>query len=446
MKVLHCSYSALPDPPGGTELYVGALCRALKRVGVDSVVIAPGASDRAFEEDGYRTRTFALRGPITLESLYGGEDKQASDVFGRLLDQEAPDVVHQHALSPACSVQLMREAKRRGLAVVFTHHTPAVSCQRGTLMEWGRSACDGRLDVGRCTACSLHALGGSEAFSRVLAQVPVSAGAAIGHLPLSGGAFTALRMTSLLATRHAELRALWDLADQIVVLAPWTQRVLRANDVPEHKVLLCPHGIEVEGWRPRIGMSAGKQGLKVVHLGRVDPGKGTRLLIDAFKALPQGGMTLDVIGVVQSESQRAVLDDLVQAAAGDPRIRFLPPVRHAAIVETLAAYDLVAVPSQLLETGPLVVLEAFAAGVPVIGSKLGGIADKVAHEHDGLLVDPPDSLTSWRDALDRCQRFPEFVHDLANGIRPPKSVTAVADEMLALYSRLLVHVVPLSPQ
>ena len=75
------------------------------------------------------------------------------------------------------------------------------------------------------------------------------------------------------------------------------------------------------------------------------------------------------------------------------------------VVERLSVYDVVAVPSQGLETGPLVVLEAFAAGVPVLGSAIGGIADKVNDGVDGFLVRPFDSETEWASALEAlCHR------------------------------------------
>ena len=56
------------------------------------------------------------------------------------------------------------------------------------------------------------------------------------------------------------------------------------------------------------------------------------------------------------------------------------------VIDRLSRYHVVAVPSQWMETGPLVILESFAAGVPVIGSALGGIADKVDDGVSGLLL------------------------------------------------------------
>jgi hypothetical protein len=144
---------------------------------------------------------------------------------------------------------------------------------------------------------------------------------------------------------------------------------------------------------------------------------------------------LDVYGIAgdaQSIRQREVLQVL---ADGDSRIRFLAPVASASVVETLSHYDLVAVPSQVLETGPLVVLEAFAAGVPVIGSALGGIADKVQDDVDGLLISPAGSIDAWRLALERCATDAPFLSRLRNGVRTPRSMTAVAQRCAPVPAR-----------
>ena len=59
-------------------------------------------------------------------------------------------------------------------------------------------------------------------------------------------------------------------------------------------------------------------------------------------------------------------------AAADSRIRFLEPLPNDQVPERLREYDALAVPSVGFETGPLTVYDAFAAGIPVIGSRRGG--------------------------------------------------------------------------
>jgi glycosyltransferase involved in cell wall biosynthesis len=104
-------------------------------------------------------------------------------------------------------------------------------------------------------------------------------------------------------------------------------------------------------------------------------------------------------------------------------------------MERLQEYDLLAVPSQLLETGPIVVLEAFAAGIPVAGSNLGGIAELVEHGVNGLLVDPA-SPESWAEALRRLSQDRDLLATLRSGIRPPRTMRDAAAELMAVYRQV----------
>jgi glycosyltransferase involved in cell wall biosynthesis len=102
------------------------------------------------------------------------------------------------------------------------------------------------------------------------------------------------------------------------------------------------------------------------------------------------------------------------------------------------------VPSQWLETGPLVVMEAFDAGIPVIGSALGGISELVRDGVDGLLITPPTSTDAWRDILiDVCQN-PDLIVRLRKGIRRQRHMSRVATEMTDIYRSCFVpaHGVP----
>jgi glycosyltransferase involved in cell wall biosynthesis len=97
-----------------------------------------------------------------------------------------------------------------------------------------------------------------------------------------------------------------------------------------------------------------------------------------------------------------------------------------------------AVPSIWFETGPQVVLEAHAAGVPVVGSDLGGIAERVQDGVNGLLVPPGDPL-----ALAAALRSFVDDPDLLTRLRPRhrvRTMDEVADETVAAYAQLLASV------
>jgi glycosyltransferase involved in cell wall biosynthesis len=437
MKVVHVPFCFHPDPVGGTEVYVESLSRALRQRGVCALVAAPGPRSDHYEHDGLPVRRFGVQPSVRdIQELYGHGDAQAAGTFGRILDEERPNIVHLHAITRAVSLRLVREAAARGIGVVFTYHTPTVSCQRGTLMRWGREVCDGRLDRRACSACTLHGLGLTRAASRLLAHIPPVVNRALGRVGASGGVWTALRMSALTEQHQATVRALLEEVHQIVALCDWTRGVLLRNGVSAEKITLSRHGVARAGGAWQADQPEASSGpLRVAFLGRLDPTKGPDTLIRALRALTGRSMEADLYGVARLDDVDRYLVELRRLAAGDPRIRLLPALPHEEMLQRLPSYHVVVVPSRWLETGPLVVLEAFAAGVPVIGSRLGGIAELIRDGVDGMLVEA-ESVAGWTEAIRRLDEDRAMLERLRRGVRPPRTMDDVADDMMTVYRRL----------
>jgi glycosyltransferase involved in cell wall biosynthesis len=415
--------------------------------GASVVIAAPGQKTSSYEHIGLAVRRFAVSAEVSdIRELYGEGDPPAAQEFARILDEERPDVVHLHAFTRGVSLRMLREAKRRAIKVVLTYHTPTVSCQRGTLMRWGNEVCDGVLDVQRCTACTLHGLGINKSIASGIASLPLALSFLPGKFGLQGGPWTALRMSELVGLRQSAFGGLMNEVDHIVALCHWTKDLLVKNGVPAEKITISRHGLPTADgeWRianggsnkPKSANRNPQSPLKIVFLGRLDETKGPDILIRAIRSLPEASLELHLYGIAQGDAGVTYLKKLKTLAVADPRIVFFPSVPSDETVELLRGYDLLVVPSRWLETGPLVVLEAFAAGIPVIGADLGGIAELVQHDINGLLV-APDSVEAWTQAIRRCCDDHTLVERLRRGIRLPRGMNDVAGEMLSLYRQTL---------
>jgi len=433
MKSLHVPFGFYPDVVGGTEVYVAALAQSLTRQNHPAVIAAPGNAAMQYLHEGVPVHRFAHDRVTHAAELYDEGDHTAADGFSRILDREQPDVVHLHAFTRACSVLLVRRARARGIPVVFTYHTPTVSCARGTLMQWGKTPCDGTMQVSRCAACTLEGHGMPKLLAQLFGHLPASALAASANL--NGRGWTVLRFSSLIRRQHDATKALLNEVDRIVAFREWVRTLLIANGVPDSKIVssrhaLC-HPMSPRDREPRRESDP----LRIAFLGRLDPTKGLEILIRALQLIPRALITLDVFGAVQGSGGQQELTRVRQLADGDARVRFKPPVDSASVIETIAAHDVLAVPSQWMETGPLVVLEAFAAGVPVVGSALGGIAELVADNVNGLLVDDFRSPRAWAAALTRlCE--PGVRQSLRANVHEPATMEHVTNEMLGIYEAI----------
>jgi glycosyltransferase involved in cell wall biosynthesis len=116
-------------------------------------------------------------------------------------------------------------------------------------------------------------------------------------------------------------------------------------------------------------------------------------------------------------------------------VKFFGPYRRKDLSRILSGLDAVIIPSLWPETGPLVWMEAVAAGLPVIGSRIGAVADRVDHDRDGLLVPPGDdaALAGAMEALMlRYQRYRQGALE-----RVVRTVSDAALEFLTVYREAL---------
>jgi glycosyltransferase involved in cell wall biosynthesis len=81
-----------------------------------------------------------------------------------------------------------------------------------------------------------------------------------------------------------------------------------------------------------------------------------------------------------------------------PAVRFTGPVEHQAVLKTLRSVRALVLPSLWFEGEPMIVVEALAAGTPVLASDVGGIPELLGHGSGGWLTKAGD-VDAWRRSL-----------------------------------------------
>jgi glycosyltransferase involved in cell wall biosynthesis len=136
--------------------------------------------------------------------------------------------------------------------------------------------------------------------------------------------------------------------------------------------------------------------VRLLTVSRVDPRKGLSVLPAVVRQLVDAGCdaTLDIIGPVvgsPGEDERAVIEASARDLAVGDRLALLGPVPLDRLLPRYAGYDVFVLPTRPGEGIPRVLLEAMAAGLPVVASRVSGIPGLVTHESNGLLVDAPSA-------------------------------------------------------
>jgi glycosyltransferase involved in cell wall biosynthesis len=161
--------------------------------------------------------------------------------------------------------------------------------------------------------------------------------------------------------------------------------------------------------------------------------KGVHVLLDAVSQLPAGDYELLVFG--DPDVFPDYVASLRESARGMP-VRFLGRFDSDRAPDVYAQLDAVVVPSLWLENSPLVIHEAFMARLPVVGARIGGIADLVTDGHNGLLYDPA-SARDLADALRRLVSTPGLARALGQRHPEVKSIAQDAAEWEARYTDVL---------
>lgn len=390
-----------PDSIGGTERYTQTLARDLRELGYRITIAAPSVDDRErhYEYNGTPVYRYPINVTPTTSEVRGATPPQHFSTFTQWLEGLCPDLVHMHSFTRGCGFFHAQYVKSLGLPLCTTVHVPSVTCARGTMQRWGQVTCDGEMRRTRCTACVLHGKGVPRLVSHLAAWLPLCTTHWAVWLPNRFA--TGLSMAALMTRREEQVRGLFSLVDRVIVVAQWLYDVLRRNGIPEEKLILSRHGISDEECFPCSAHEPQRNvgGPCFGYVGRFHPTKGVHLLIDAVKRLPASlPLTLQLYGTASGQEEQTYLSALRLRAGEDRRITFMGEVTEENHQVAFGSFDVLAVPSTWLETGPFVVLEAFAAGIPVVGSDTGGIAELVTPGESGLLV-RSGSVKAWTHAL-----------------------------------------------
>jgi glycosyltransferase involved in cell wall biosynthesis len=246
-------------------------------------------------------------------------------------------------------------------------------------------------------------------------------GAAIPGVPGGGWKLEALRWVT---------RAAQSCAHRVTALSePDLREQLLLGLSPRSKYVVVRNGVDVE----RFGASGRRlfEGSPVVGaVGRFASEKGHRFFLEALfrvrQKLPGARGVLVGYGELEGELRNyarllSLGDGVVFAGERDSS-------------EVLPSFDLFVQPS-LYESQGLAILEAMAAGRPVVATDVGGVRDAVRHGETGLLVPPadPEALAA---AIVRLAEAPEYAASLAARARARVRETFSADRMVAAYARL----------
>ncbi|HEY8473507.1 MAG TPA: glycosyltransferase [Natronosporangium sp.] len=256
----------------------------------------------------------------------------AARELAALIRARRPDVLHLHNPYPLLSPWLIRTAHRHGLPVVHTVHNYRQVCASGIYYR----------EIGICHDCRGRWLG-----------VP-----AVAHRCYRGSR----AQSAVMAVTLAAHRPTWRSVDRFIALTAAIATHLQEYGVPADRIVVKPNAVPDPGPPAPLGDGF------LFASGRLVPEKGLSLLLEAWRRHPEGALgTLRIAG---DGPQRPLAE---QAAADRTDVVYLGPLDPAGVRAAMRDSAVVLATPVWHDVLPTVVIEALAAGRPVLGTALGGI-------------------------------------------------------------------------
>lgn len=373
MKTIQTVARYFPEVCGGIQIRLSELLPALQEYGVESKIAA--AQEKPQEDtytykgtEVYRYPAF----PVPLPEPNHGEYPHGGfERFARWLKQQRAEIYHQHQWTPKCGLPHLRLAKELGMTTIMSIRLPESICQRQTLMLQGKEACDGKIDIGRCSYCCSVPQSLPPSVLQGLSHTPTPIGSlarranrVLNRTPAPIGRtaeamLSPIYITTFVAARQQSLLEMAKYADRIVTLSQQLHDILLSNGVPQEKLVICRTGVPdsfVEAAQELKPKKQRTNTLRVVFLGRWNQTKGVHILVDAMKSLPPEipiELTIHASAVDNENYRQQVLRKI----ESEPRIRVAQRLMRDELPSVLTTYDVLALPAQWFDVRPMVVLE-----------------------------------------------------------------------------------------
>ncbi|MDX6733561.1 MAG: hypothetical protein QOC54_3509, partial [Baekduia sp.] len=335
---------------------------------------------------------------------HGRPDRELDDTpitaaFERVMDDFGPDVVHFHNLHNL-GAALLDVAHARGVPSYFTTHNYWLVCPRAYLLRGDNSLCGGPGDAGAdCATCIAGDAADPDAYKNRLATIRDAFSRSI---------------TTCLTVSHGVRRTLIDQGYPAEALDVVRQSV-PAEELAWERV-----------GRDRAPGRVEERALTVGFFGSVYAHKGAQLLVEAAQLVDaplrvriHGEINEPMAKRLRALDTRGVLEICGKFAAAE-----LPA--------NLAGVDVAALPSLWWDCAPLVAGECLAARVPVLAPRMGGLAEAIRDEVDGLAFDGGDAA-GLAAQLQRLCVEPGLLERLQAGIEAPRGFGAYVDELEQYY-------------
>ena len=347
---------------GGSETYYFGFAELLRKAGHEVIFFAmQDKKNLPCEQSEYFVSNVDFNGELSIREkvhaavrmIYSLEAKKK---ISALIEKEAPDIIHINLFHRVLTASIVDAAKKYHIPVVLTMHDLNCFCPNHTMLDHGKI----------CEAC-LHGN-----YLNCVKRV----------------CFKDSRAKCLMAAFESEynkLSGLYNKIDLYITPSEFYRKKMIESGLTRNKVLCLRNFLPEK--MVETERSAG--GSYYLYFGRLSEEKGVTTLLKAVQNVPE--IRLEIAGTGPMEQE---LQNYVHNRNLEDRIHFNGFLSGKALTDLVAGAKCIVLPSEWYENGPYSIMEAMAAGKPVIVSSEGGLPEIVQDGENGYICEAfkPKSL------------------------------------------------------
>lgn len=350
MKIMLVNTYYDPDIIGGAEISVKKMAEGLAAKGNEVVILCTSECNKVDFQSSIRIIRRHFKNIISyIKYKKSGKIKKAIfkaiDYYNfvnkleiaKILDDEKPDIIHTNNLM-GISASIWKVAKKKNIPVIHTLRDYLLMCPRASLMKNDGSECNECAEL-----CKIYRRGLRKCSKNV-------------DFVTAPSLCTLSRFVNEGYFQNSYKKVIYNAIDY---------------DINETKRYCFERKKQIN-----------KRDFNIIYIGGLYEHKGIKFLLDAFELIDSENVTLNIAG------KGELLSYVQKMQSKDSRIKYHGFLNEADLRKLLEANDLLIIPSLWQEPFGRVILDAYRACIPVIGTDLGGIPELIVDGKTGFLVEP----------------------------------------------------------
>jgi glycosyltransferase involved in cell wall biosynthesis len=458
-RALLTVHKFFPEHRAGTEVLTLRFAQELQKRGYEVLVVTANPPDQdARFKGGPETSEYQHEGVtvhVVEEALRLKNNTFASEFynpnvgqfFRKELEAFAPDIVHVfHAQNLSSSI--IEESLAKNIPVIVSTTDFWFVCPIVQLKRPDGAICRGPGPFGtNCLTCYTPELFPPQAeFVEALTKKYPSLIRNLQVLPPTFkkiseralySSYVASKVPSAASATLARPEALRNSLNQVMAVTVPTrlmQEIFVENGIRADLIHHVPFGIETAPFEAYQQKEKSER-LRIGYVGTLYEHKGVDLLITAFLSLPEDCRAdLSIYGDLSQfpEYGRSLRSLAEVDSPNAKKIKFAGTFPNTEFGKVLSSLDVLVVPSRWYENTPLVIQSALASKTPVIVTNLGGMAELIKHDVNGLTFEL-NNADSLKAQLMRLLNEPDLLKRLTSNIEPERTTSQMVDEIECLY-------------